>query len=249
MEEWLVKIKGKGEDLKLVSKKFKSSFLTIKEDNGGFYLKSDSFNHLNDHSEVELKARDIIEKINMVLKVDLGVYSLKIDDIIQIGKNKTITQKRAEFRAVLRITDPVRINMDYEELIKCLYKNDHIQEVFLFYYFGTNWFNLFKVWEIISYDMGVNSVGNKFANYRFDQIMYEGKNDIISKGWADKDEIDLFRCTAHNRKGAGVYARHALEEKIDKHCKKILTENDPMPLGVAQKLIKRIINLWIDLKC
>ena len=72
---------------------------------------------------------------------------------------------------------------------------------------------------------------------------------MIKNNWAKENEINLFRCTAHNRKGAGLEARHAVEDGINSHCEKILSSTNPMPLGVAQKLIKRILNNWINTKC
>ena len=76
----------------------------------------------------------------------------------------------------------------------------------------------------------------------------ESDIEVTSNQLATPDEIDLFTCTAHNRKAAGYYARHATNTKLSKKCNKILDSNSPMKLGEGQRLIKRILIEWIKLK-
>lgn len=247
MDKWLVKLKGDDYDLQYLMERFKSPFLTIKQDKDSYYLKCNYFNQLNDVNEVYINASELVEKINMILKADLGVYSLKIDDIEQVENQSRIIHTSADLRTTVRILSLERLNLNYDDLIKFLYKNKVVEDAFTFYFLDTNWFNLFKVWETIAYDVGINLKGDK-ENYNADQIMGFGKGEIINKGWAEKNEVELFKCTAHNRKGAGREARHSIKEKINKHCKKILSSNEHMTLGEAQSLIKKILKNWIKTK-
>jgi len=238
MEKWKVQLEGQDYDLQYISKKINSSILTIIRDNNQYYLKSDSFNQLTDDNEVRLKASELIEKINMILKVDLGSYNLKIGEVTRLDGKRSNVQS-VDLKCTMRIIDSERLDADYMDLMKCIYENERVEDAFIFYFLGSNWVNLYKVWETIVYDIGR-------GHYRREEEY--GKAQIIKNGWANKNEINLFRCTAHNRKGAGYEARHAVEEKMRKDCKKILS-TQPMPLGVAQKLIKRILNNWINTKC
>ena len=244
MDKWSVKLEGKDYDLQYLEKKIDSSILTIIKDSNAYYLKSDSFEVLEDEVEVRLKASELIEKINMILKFDLGVYSLKIGEITRLdGKSN---KRSSSLKCIIRPVDSERIDMDYDKLIKCIYENEKVEDAIIFYYLGINWGNLFKVWETIVYDIG-NAKIEKKGEYK--DIMECGKKEIINNGWAKKNQIDLFRCTAHNRGGAGREARHAVDEGRNPHCKKILSSSKPMPIGVAKKLIKQILNNWINTKC
>jgi hypothetical protein len=246
MVKWSVKLEGKDYDLQYLEKKFNSPILTIIKDNNAYYLKSDSFEVLEDDFEVRLKASELIEKINMILKFDLGVYSLKIGEIARIDGKKS-NKRSSSLKCIMRILDSERIDVDYDSLIKCIYKNEKVEDAIIFYFLDSNWINLYKVWETIVYDIGCAKMG-KEGRYR--KIVEHGTDEIIKNlEWAKEKEINLFGCTAHNRKGAGLDAHHAVEEGINPHCKKILSSTKPMPLGVAQKLIKRILNNWINTKC
>jgi hypothetical protein len=245
MEKWQVQLDGQDEDLKYVSKKFNSPIITIIQDNNAYYLKSDSFKQLKYENEVRLKASELIEKINMILKVDTGSYNIKFGKVNRLDGKKSNVQS-SSLKCTTRTIDSQRIDADYMDLIKCIYENEKVEDAFIFYFLDSNWVNLYKVWETIAYDIGCAKMGKEGI---YKNIIKCGKYEITKNlKWAKEKEMNLFGCTAHNRKGAGLDARHAVEEGINPYCKEILSSSKPMPIGVAQKLIKRILNNWIITK-
>ena len=148
MEKWKVQLEGQDYDLQYISKKINSSILTIIRDNNQYYLKSDSFNQLTDDNEVRLKASELIEKINMILKVDLGSYNLKIGEVTRLDGKRSNVQS-VDLKCTMRIIDSERLDADYMDLMKCIYENERVEDAFIFYFLGSNWVNLYKVWETI----------------------------------------------------------------------------------------------------
>ena len=129
-----------------------------------------------------------------------------------------------------QVFDLHKVPEDLNYYLKCMDENNLIRDAVKYFNKEFNWVNLFKVYEIIDHDMG-------------------GKKGIVNQDWATDAEIDLFKCTAHNVRGAGEDARHAVESKINDRCRGVLSSHDPIELVTAISLVKKILSNWIEFKC
>lgn len=160
-------------------------------------------------------------------KIKIVLLTSTISGKSSLTANLTVIDRNGVKRKSKAI-DPQVVPKDLEKSLKVVNKNQTIQKA-LYFNRDPNWYNLIKVWELIQDDIGSES-------------------EIVKKGWANRNEIDLFRCTAHNPEGAGLNARHAVS-KIRGDCKKILSTLKPMELSVAASLIERLLKEWIDFYC
>ncbi len=84
-----------------------------------------------------------------------------------------------------------------------------------------NWYDLFKVSEIIDHDMG--------------------KDGIINEGWCTKFELGRFTGSANNYHATGLQARHA-PNGWSPMTKPV------MSLGEAEEFIRKLLDNWIRTK-
>ena len=230
MKKWSVKLKGEEYQLDYLVNKVNSPNLSLIKEDGCYYLEFSDLKNAKNQDEARLIASEFVNNINRILRVDLGLSNIRIDEIICEENGKSINSMSATLLCTVSIIPSkpnVEFSMNYGNILKCIKNDKKVEDALIFYFLEVNWHNLFKVWETIESDV----------NYK----------DIIKNGWASKREIDLFRCSAHNREASGYHARHAVP-KMNKHCKEILSTSKPMKLGNANKLIREILISWINSK-
>jgi hypothetical protein len=88
------------------------------------------------------------------------------------------------------------------------------------FFLEPTWFNLYKVYELISDDVG-------------------GSKAIAAQFGITEAQQNRFTGSANNRGASGDAARHALKQKPMKN---------PMPLKDGQALMRRLLDQWIRSK-
>jgi hypothetical protein len=243
---WRAELEGDPETLEILRKNFKSYIIF---DNEKYFLKCFQLETV-DQTELHALIPFIEEKFQQMLLI-LYLYHKPLDaHLTGIFENmyngrrlhtmSTTISGNSSMRANMVVLingeivertgpDPQVVQQDLEKSLKCIMHNQNIGRALNFNKNPT-WVNLYKVYELIRHDMG-------------------GKSEIVNKRWATANEIDLFTCTAHNVQGAGLDARHAVESKINDHCRQILSNHDPMKLSNAKSLIGGLLKDWIEYKC
>lgn len=88
----------------------------------------------------------------------------------------------------------------------------------------------------------LGSAGNPWANlYKLCEIIEEacgGKEQVLDRGWCSRAEWERFKRTANHQEAIGMFSRHA-RMKAD-------PPPDPMPLGDARSLARRLLDGWIQ---
>lgn len=235
--EWFVGICGDKCDLEDLAESLNSSELCITKDRENFVLKSTEFEILDDESEVEHKARELLSLINgaATLLLDMpkpltmgGVVRVKDD-----GRREIFVSASSSVTVRSRVSlSLVQTNGSVKEVGKAnpwilswvrIGRNDRsVFDVLRRFGEGTlTWGDLYRILEIILADVG-------------------GLDSIAKKGWATKKAIRLFRHTACSPTAIGDEARHGTQ--------KTKPPREPIPFSEAKALIKTIIHNWLRSK-
>jgi len=238
VKEWLVRLKGEKFDLQDLPVLLTSPEVTVIEEDGKYYLKSEDFNSLTDAGDVLAASKPILETINGALLLYLGGFqTIEADGtVIGIDENgkhhnyafisptSIIGRSRVSARLTVMKTNGTvnssRQPSKVKSWIAVARQNKNVADAF--HFFGKpTWSNLYKAYEIIRDDVG-------------------GENEIVEKGWVKKSNITRFRRTAQNPEVLGDDARHARTK--DEPPKK------PMPLSEATSLIQTLLKNWLRSK-
>ena len=238
MSEWLVQLTGEKFDLEELPKKFTSEKLIVIEKDGKYYLKSSGFNSLINNSEVQKKAKELLELINGAVKIKMPNYRLvNIDAVVEIdeeGQHHRHTTLKAEPISV-RVKTSARVEitkpgLSYEEQegnkttweetwVTLAEKYEEVKKVLRFFTKELSWDNLYEIWEVIEEDQG---------------------SKVFKKGWASEKKVERFTQTANSEGAIGDEARHAL--------KRFRPPKKPMKLSEAESLIRTIADSWLSEK-
>ncbi|MDG3546608.1 hypothetical protein [Methanobacterium formicicum] len=230
---WRAQIEGDPESLEILRKNFRNHIIV--EDNK-YYLQYPQFGP--DKEDLLQYAEDVFNNMISLLSFDLNkkwnvTLQSSFENIRKDGRDiiafaEPISIKLNVYATVNgEVSDLDIVKKDLEKYLECIERNEMLKNA-LYFYNKQDWVNLNKVLELIVEDMG--------------------ESDIVNRNWVTNNEIDLFRCTAHNIEGAGRDARHAVS-KIRPKCERILESQDPMKLPAANKFIKRLLMNWIDFNC
>jgi hypothetical protein len=229
--EWIVCIKGDEFDLQELSKSLTSPELCLIKEENEYYLKSTSFNQLNNAGEVKSKAEEILSLINGASKLALGTRKpLIIDSVIKITDDDkrqrnffesvevteqsmfTATVDGAEVHQAEPIPDWIKIaqsNENVAKVLRLLSKGDY------------DWVNLYRIFEVIEEDVGAIS-------------------KITQEAWATEPAIRRFKHTANSVGAIGDDARHGKETTQP--------PKNPMTFSEAKSFIETILHNWLRSK-
>ena len=241
MKDWRVRLVGHEFDLEDLSTQERSPDWIILKEEGDYFLKSSAFDNLNDAEKVREVATGILDKLNGLAKLRFGSFQpLKIGAVSYIddsGKRHqfvSFPSATLTMRSKLRVTATVvkpdgtvdASNKKQPSIIELGYsiaqKDANAAEALrIFGVFDTNWFNLYKVFEIIRDDVG-------------------GHAQLIRAGWVSEKNISRFTGTAQSSDILGDDARHARYRGGP--------PSDPMSLSEAKSFIKTILEQWIRSK-
>lgn len=222
--ECRVQLIGQEIDLKIAMDYFETDLFSIVKFDEEFFICSNKFNDTKDTNKVSEIAKNIIEKINGILKLKFQGYnnvslgSLFIFEDEQ-GINRIIEMfvemsGRGILYATTNNTEEEKKNQNNRT--ENLLIDSKIKDVFHFYSQPTTWINLYKIYEIIRDDTG---------DKRIIQFL-------------SKKELSRFKATAQSRKQIGDNARHA--------AKKFIGHTEPMTIEEADCLIKTLITNWTE---
>jgi hypothetical protein len=241
MKDWRIRLIGHGFDLEDLSTQEGSSDWIIFKEEGDYFLKSSLFDDLKDAEEVRKVATDILDKLNGLAKLRFTNFQpLKIDAVSYIddsGKKHqfvlihsatlTMRSRLSATATVVKSDDTIDASDKRQpsivELGYSIAKKDaNVAEALrIFGSLETNWFNLYKVFEIIRDDVG-------------------GHDQLIRTGWTSKKKIRRFTGTAQSSEILGDEARHVRYKGGP--------PSDPMSLSEAKSFVKAMLEQWIRSK-
>lgn len=240
MKNWHVRLIGHGFDLEDLSTQEGSPDWIIFKEEGDYFLKSSAFDNLNNAEKVHEVAADILDRLNGLAKLrfesfqplETGAVSYINDDGKRhqfVSLSATLTMRsRLSVRATVIKPDGTVDTSDKKRpsIIELGYsitqKDANAAEALrIFGSLEANWFNLYKVFEIIRDDVG-------------------GHAQLIRARWVSKNNIGRFTGTAQSSDILGDEARHARYRGGP--------PSDPMSLPEAKSFIKTILEQWIKSK-
>lgn len=236
MKEWKAELKGDKFDLEDLPSQFSSPDVTVCEEEGKYYLKSEEFNSLEDATAVRAVATELGDLINGTMMVHNSKFRpIELEDrFIQVDEDgKQLSSIvfaaasvgiRTKASAVALRTgeaeEPPKGPSEAERHLSVARKNTTVADALRFYR-KQDWYSLYKAYEIIQEDVG-------------------GKHFIVQNGWATKGRVDCFTQTAQSRDALGDDARHA--------GSKYPPPKKPMLLSEARALLRSMLQSWIRSK-
>jgi hypothetical protein len=222
----LVELCGESMDIEDLKYFLPHASWSIIEEGERKYLTSESLNYLEDNREILAKSQNLLDLLNgcaNIIYYDHHVVTLgnlmRIDErgrhhFIMIADTLRI---RIRTNAVV-----VKANGVFEESInnwiELAEQYESVRDA-LFFFKEVNWWNLYKVFEVISMDIS-------------------GQHNLYPK-YMTRSEYNRFHHTAQSREAIGELARHG---------KKIPAPAEPMSLNEAYHLIKTTVDKWIGEK-
>jgi hypothetical protein len=236
-----------------------------REEDGSFYLRSIALNSFASVSEAREFAVTLLPAINGALKivsaqaepVEVDYLHIFIDDqgVRHVRSISTlsgrarlppltgagqgiVTTPPAGVTAQAAVAQPPPVVVpptQVESLLASAKQQDVVRLALHFFGYRLNWFNLWKVWELIRDDLG-GSQGSQSG------IATRGRQEIEKRGWATSDEIQDFRHTANTYDVSGEDARHVvLGEKAD-------PRRNRLSLGEGEAFIRSLLEKWLATK-
>ena len=227
MGEWLVQLSGDKLDLRALTSYLRTSDLTIEEDKNDWYLKSPTFNRLSDAEDIRAKAVDLIRVINGIARVvNTGSKKVSLNSVAYIddsGKKEFFISLDGELEPNGRLYAPEISQNDapdqptlFDRWMEVANQDNDVNDALHYFaYDERNWYDLYKVFELVSKDVGSGSKN-------------KGESKMVSNTWSTRKEIKRFRQSAN-------YHRHAREK---------LPPN-PMTIKEAETLIRDIVTKWV----
>ena len=228
MPTWRVTLTGDPWDLKTLV----SMELGLSEEGGGFVWRRPEFDSLTTAHEVEHKAREMIEALNGLGRMNtadfrpVGVGAIVGHEdsgtiSLYVGAELTVRSGLPFAAEVIRGGAPVPPSPPvWPGWLETASRVPVVRQALRFFSNPTAE-NLWKVYEIIRDDVG-------------------GKAQILGNGWATEGEIDAFR-SVHYPSALGDDARHGVEPTR-------AAPPHPMPLEQAQAFIKSLLGRWLAAK-
>lgn len=234
---WSVSLDGDRIDLRLLVGACKEGPVQITETDGAFYLAADAFEAETDHEAVRAKAEGLLTVLNGISRLvfnsekRMRVHTLygtahgggravyvAIEDCLRLCSAPSVSVTKAGGSIEqTHAGDPVR---GWLELA------NHDAEVAwalrLIATQPSDWVGLYRLLEVVVVDTG------------------GGWNELVHKGWASKNTLNLFKQTANSRRAVGEFARHAGSEYG--------SPARPMSLSEARALVHGIVRRWIASK-
>jgi hypothetical protein len=235
MTEWLVRLQGHEFDLEELSDRFTSADRNVtKDEDGYYYLRSSDFDQVSDPDAVRERAFRLIELMNGATKLYTGgsYRPVEFDVVTRVDddgkRHHHITlSATVEGRSLMTgklIVGETGENIDVlrppsgaDSLVNLADQNAKVADALRFYA-RSDWFNLYKAWEVVRDAAG-------------------GESELIKKGWATKAQRRRFTGTAQSRAELGDEARHASVE--------LQPPKNPMSLEEAQAFVRSVIEAWV----
>lgn len=238
---WSVVLKGDSDDLSALAKSFCETELAISSVGDRYELTSSKFESLGDAIAIRDLARELVDLVNGGSRLQLGMTTMiQVGPVYWRGENGELSATAfvEPLECHVRVGNRSFISTDIEgnvtehhpgdpikKWIECAKKDSAVADALEFLSLGTDWYNLYKLLEIVQQDLG----GAKNA-----QCV------LSAKGWATKSEVNRFTNSVNNRNAIGREARHA--GTANEPPRKPMTHTE------ASRLVKTILRKWLDFK-
>jgi hypothetical protein len=249
---------------------FNSNYCAVAEESGNYWLSACRFEKLDTLDEVRRSARKLITIMTALAKIELGT---DYQSIGRDADADTVTGAREHVGEVTNVTvfpgtassygfaNPARAVIQDKDgnvipqprkerwydfyLDRCDGKiDDTILKVMAYFAQRTSWYNLYKAYELILYDIDKDNE-------------HKAENWIIEKGWVDNElKLPSFRFSAQyydflvspkDSVSDLDESRHS-EAHYQRHSKGRERHTDIMQKPNAMKLIGNLIKEWLEYK-
>jgi len=236
MPNWLVRLRGEKFDLEDLPSLLRSPEHTVIEEDGSYYLKSSDFDSFSSADDVRKCAIKIIDWLNGAMKLRSPNFRSVFEDgvtfINEDGKRHHYVYLKGTIAARTKVSAELTTSngtlqvapqpSDVESWLSLAKRDKAVADAFHFFGFRRDWFNLYKVYEIIRDDVG-------------------GEVKLKEKNWVPNKYLKNFTRTAQSREAIGDDARHASEKPAP-------PEKNPMTRKEAESLIRKLLRDWLSSK-
>lgn len=189
MAEWGIELNSNDPALLsyLINNRQEPSWI-VKEVEGKCYLISSDFQDLTNAEEVKQRADELLYVLNGIVKFKfIYAHLSRTNNLIYIddhGNALKTTNKDITFRANISAGEQYFHNADGQspsimETWVAARKYPEVEETMRHYANQTNWFNLFKVYEVIEHDVDKATL-NKWVQGRAEDFTYSANNARVS---------------------------------------------------------------------
>jgi hypothetical protein len=230
MARWHVELVADRFDLEDLPDFLAAPNLRVVEEEGSFWLESESLNRLEQSGDVHREARALLPLINAYARLrranhkDVAIGS-RVEETTPEGRKKHAVvavgtiEARTKVNAVrisqggVPVPPPAPREYRWTDLA---FQDPDVREALVVW--GSkphDWANLYKVYEVVS-----------------------SRADIVAEGWASRAELRFFTHTANHPAGAGDESRHGRSATQP--------PKNPMPPSIADSLITRALEGWLN---
>jgi hypothetical protein len=148
----------------------------------GYYLLSSEFDSLTNVSEVHSRAMVMVPFLNAVVKLRIGAYwtPIEIDDVFRpdtrgrmIWEIATVTATFSSLESKLQKAAGQPLN--FAAIWLLTQKHPEVEDALRHLANETNWFNLYKVYEIIAHEVGEKTL-DTWSHRRIEDFTYSANN-------------------------------------------------------------------------
>jgi hypothetical protein len=237
MHRWRVQVRSSDPQLlSYLIASLQDTSIRIIEEDGQYYLVSSNFEFyqsLTQFQGLSACADRIIARLNSLLKLQFQVHSgifkinpaLYVDDIgllhLVIMDTIQLTDEVKGYSGDNYFQDASRIHPDLIPRWLEEGTDRAVDDALRYYANETNWFNLYKVYEVIKNDAEIKGVTLKLLT---------------------KNNTERFKYSANNANASGDAARHSLAEFPNK------AKLTPLSLGEAENYIDKLLTEWLEAK-
>jgi hypothetical protein len=231
--KWEVQVAGANADLDDLCAVFTTDALRLKRRGTGYFLSSLQFEPFADPHQVESRAAELVGLLSGASRLSLGSRSaLQVSGVACIESDG----HRTVFMSCSDTIDPTaRASMEVMHAdgtitsilpasaapawIAVAGSDPAVAKALrLFGAADESWVDLYRILEVIAQDVG-------------------GGEQIVSRGWATRAKIKLFKRTANSVAAVGDDARHGAESTA--------SPDSPMSRGEAKSLVSLILHSWL----
>lgn len=159
----------------------------------GYYLLSSEFASITEAREVRSRATTLLPFLNALVKLKIGTYTtpIEVDEVFRLDSDGRMIWETATVIATFsgiesKLQKVSGQLLNFKEIWLLAQKNPEVYEVLNYLVNETNWFNLYKVYEVIEHDVGKKTL------------------DTWTKGMYGE-----FKYSANNAHASGLTARHS----------------------------------------
>ncbi len=235
MTEWRIELAGEDLDLSTVASLLPGPELNVIKSDDQYYLRGSDLELYTSADDIHAYAEAILPIINGASRMsNSDAQPLAIGAIYKVhddGRHDVSVPITRALNVRSRVLVTAAVNeappspppgSTLMERVQIAQRRPEVDLALRFFGASLNWFNLYKVCEIIEEDMG-------------------DSKQLESKGWVTKAQLAHFTGSANSYNSTGADARHALRKPRP-------MKQPAMTLSEAQVFIRSLLDNWIRLK-